>query len=57
MHFAESCGKPGQLRPSWLRRVILFDRNWPGTEWRTAVERLAVSEHRACVILMSGVAD
>jgi len=37
--------------------VILLDRDWPGTGWRAAVERLASSPHRPCVILVSGVSD
>jgi FixJ family two-component response regulator len=37
--------------------IVLLDRDWPGAEWRTAVERLAAAPHCACVILMSGVSD
>lgn len=37
--------------------VILLDRDWPGLEWRVAVETLASSPHRPCVILSSKVSD
>lgn len=37
--------------------VILCDRDLPGSGWRAAVEGLASSPHRACVILVSGVVD
>jgi FixJ family two-component response regulator len=37
--------------------VILLDRDWPETEWKAAVERLASSPHHPCVILVSGVSD
>ena len=37
--------------------VILFDRDWPGNQWKVIVQTLAASAHRACVVLMSGVAD
>jgi DNA-binding NtrC family response regulator len=57
VHFAESCEEASALANQLSAPVILFDRNWPGTDWRTAVEKLAASSHHACVILMSGVAD
>lgn len=57
VHFAESCEEGRALANHLSSPVILFDRDWPGTEWRTAVENLAASSHQACVILMSGVAD
>lgn len=37
--------------------LILFDRDWPGTEWRTVIQNLASLPQRACVILVSAVAD
>ncbi len=37
--------------------VVLCDRDLPGSGWRSTVERLASSPHRACVILVSAVAD
>jgi DNA-binding NtrC family response regulator len=57
VHFAESCAQALALATRLSARVILLDRDWPGTEWKAAVERLASSPHHACVILMSGVAD
>jgi DNA-binding NtrC family response regulator len=56
-HFAQSCEDASNLARQLRARVILFDRNWPGTDWRTAVESLATAPHATCVILMSGVAD
>ena len=56
-HFAQSCEDASNLVRQLSAPVILFDRNWPGTDWRTAVENLSTSPHRACVILMSGVTD
>jgi DNA-binding NtrC family response regulator len=57
VHFAESCAEAQAVANQLTAPVILFDRNWPGTEWKPAVEKLAASAHRPCVILMSGVAD
>ena len=57
VHFAESCEEAGAAASQLTAPVILFDRDWPGTEWKTAVASLAASPHRACVILMSGVSD
>ncbi len=37
--------------------VVLCDRDLPGSGWRSTVEGLASSPHRACVILVSAVAD
>lgn len=57
VHFVESCDEASTLSNQLTAPVILFDRDWPQTEWRAAVRSLAASPHRACVILMSGVAD
>ena len=57
LHFAESCEEAGTVANRLNAPVILFDRDFPGTEWRTAVRSLAASPHRACVVLMSGVVD
>jgi len=37
--------------------VIIYDRDLPGKAWREAVEELAGSPRRACVIMMSAVLD
>src|ERR1700733_10490671 len=57
LHFAESYEEGRAVANQLTAPVILFDRNWPGTEWKPAVESLAASSHRPCIILMSGVAD
>lgn len=57
IHFAESWGEVCSAAKQLIAPVVLFDRDWPGTEWKTDVERLAASPHHACVILVSGVAD
>jgi DNA-binding NtrC family response regulator len=57
VHFAESCEEGQAVANQLMAPVILLDRNWPGTEWKPAIENLAASPHRPCVILMSGVAD
>ena len=57
VHFAESYEEGQAAAKQLAAPVILFDRNWPGTEWKPAVESLAASSHRPCIILMSGVAD
>ena len=44
-HFAQSCEDASNLARQLRARVILFDRNWPGTDWRTAVESLATAPH------------
>jgi DNA-binding NtrC family response regulator len=57
VYFVESCEEARALSSKLTAPVILFDRDWPGTEWRTAVRSLAASPHHACVVLVSGVAD
>ena len=57
VHFAESCVSARAVANRLTAPVIFIDRDWPGTDWRTDVESLAASPHRACVILVSRVAD
>ncbi len=57
VRFAESCEEAYSVTNQLTAPVILLDRDWPGTEWKAAVERLASSPHRPCVILVSGVSD
>jgi DNA-binding NtrC family response regulator len=57
VRFAESCEETYSVTNQLTAPVILLDRDWPGTEWKAAVERLASSPHRPCVILVSGVSD
>lgn len=57
LHFAESCEEAFRVANQLTAPVILFDRDLPGAEWRTAVGGLAALPQRACVILMSGVVD
>jgi DNA-binding NtrC family response regulator len=57
VRFVESCDQAVAAAKELTAPVILFDRDWPETEWRTAIERLAASPHGACVILLSPVAD
>jgi len=57
LHLVESCEEACTVANQLTAPVILFDRDLPGAEWRTAVRSLAASPHRACVVLMSGVVD
>ncbi len=57
LHFAETCEEACAIANQVAAPVILVDRDWPGTDWRTAVESLASLQHQASVILVSGVAD
>ena len=57
LHLVESCEEACIVASQLTAPVILFDRDLPGAEWRTAVRSLAASPHRACVVLMSGVVD
>jgi FixJ family two-component response regulator len=57
VHFVESCEQARAVAENLAAPVILLDRDWPGSEWRLWVERLAASAHAPCVILVSGVAD
>src|SRR4051812_3090691 len=47
VYFVESCEEARALSSKLTAPVILFDRDWPGTEWRTAVRSLAASPHHA----------
>lgn len=57
IHFVESWEDARAEANSLTAPIILFDRDWPGTDWRLMVQNLAASPHQACVILMSAVAD
>jgi DNA-binding NtrC family response regulator len=57
VRFAESCEEAYSVTNQLAARVILLDRDWPGTDWKAAVEKLASSPHHPCVILVSGVSD
>ena len=57
VHFAESCEQASAFAERLSAPVILFDRDWPGTDWKAAVTNLAALPHQACVILVFGVAD
>jgi DNA-binding NarL/FixJ family response regulator len=37
--------------------IILCDRNQPGYPWREAMDRLATSSPRSCILLVSPVSD
>ncbi len=57
VRFAESCEEAYSVASQLTAPVILIDRDWPETDWRAAVERLASLPHTPCVILVSGVSD
>jgi DNA-binding NtrC family response regulator len=57
VHFAESCEQVSALASRLVAPIILLDRDWPGMEWRTAVQGFAALTHHACVVLVSGVDD
>ena len=57
IRFAESCEEAYSVTNQLAAPIILLDRDWPGTEWKAAVERLASSQHRPCVILVSRISD
>lgn len=57
VRFAESCEEAWSIANQLAAPVVLLDRDWPGTEWKVAVERLGSLPHHACVILLSGVSD
>jgi DNA-binding NtrC family response regulator len=57
VHFAESHVDAWEAMNRLNSPVVLYDRDWPNAEWRTAVQALASSHQRSCVILASRVAD
>lgn len=57
LHLVPSCADAWMAANRWNAPVILYDRDWPDAEWRTAVQNLASSSQRACVILTSRVVD
>jgi DNA-binding NtrC family response regulator len=56
-HLAESLENAWDLTKMFHAPVVLLDRNWPGTDWRAAIQGFASSPYRPCAILISGVAD
>jgi DNA-binding NtrC family response regulator len=57
IHFAESHVGAWDALNRLNSPLILYDRDWPNGEWRTAVQTFASSPRRSCVILASRVAD
>lgn len=57
VQYVESCELAWASARTLAAPVILLDRDWPGIEWRVAIETLAYSPHRPCVILTSTVSD
>ena len=57
MYFAQSRVEAWDAMSRLSSPVILYDRDWPGAEWRTTVHTFASSPLRSCVILASRVAD
>jgi len=57
IHFAESRDEAGILVDQLTAPVVLLDRDWPGSDWKLSLERLAASPHRPCVILVSGTSN
>jgi DNA-binding NtrC family response regulator len=57
VHFAESHVDAWEAMNRLNAPVILYDRDWPNSAWRTTVQALASAPHHSCVILASRVAD
>jgi CheY-like chemotaxis protein len=57
VHFAESRVEAWDDMNRFSSPLILYDRDWPNAEWRTAVHSFATFTPRPCVILASRVAD
>lgn len=57
LHFVRSAEDLWNVANRLRAPVIVFDRDWPGTEWRAVIQNLAALPQRACVVLMSGVAE
>jgi len=55
--FAGTCEEARAALDKLKAPVILCDRDLPGNGWRATVESLASSPSRACIILVSSVAD
>jgi FixJ family two-component response regulator len=57
IYLANSFAEVRAVANQFAAPVILIDRDWPGTDWRLAVECLAASPNHACVILVSRAVD
>ena len=57
VHFAKSCDETWNVTHRLNAPVVVVDRDWPQAEWRAVVHSLASLPQRACVILISAVAD
>jgi AmiR/NasT family two-component response regulator len=57
IHLAESRVQAWDAMNRFNSPVILYDRDWPGAEWRSTVQTFARSAQRPCVLLTSRVAD
>jgi FixJ family two-component response regulator len=55
--FADTCEEARIALHKLKVPVVLCDRDLPGKGWRGTVEALALSPHRTCIILVSGVVD
>ena len=57
IHAAGSCAEAAAMARRFTAPIILLDRDWPGSEWRSTAETLSAAPHGPCVILVSSVAD
>lgn len=57
IHFSESYDDARAAIRRLHVPLVIFDRDWPATDWRAAVRIFAAAPERPCVILLSGVAD
>ena len=57
LHFVPSFEVARRISDELSAPVLVYDRDWPGTDWRSAVQLFAAAPHQACVILASSVVD
>lgn len=57
VRFAESSDEASAMASRLSAPVVLFDRDWPATPWKSVMETLRSSPQKPCVILLSGVVD
>lgn len=57
VHFAESCQDAAALAQKLTAPIILLDRDWPESEWKSSAASLASSRLGACIILVSAQLD
>ena len=55
--WAHSCEAALNVLSNYVVPIVIYDRDLPGEEWKTALRRLSVHGQPVCILLASSVSD